>query len=70
MRARDGRGSPTSLARLVPQALGKRRPIDVTRAMYDGRMSMRRLEELAPLVFAAAADGDAVRAVDRRPPGR
>ena len=44
----------------MPQALGKRRPIDVTRAMYDGRMSQRRLEELAPLVFAAAADGDAV----------
>ena len=60
VRARDGRGAPTSLSALVPQALGKRRPIDVTRAMYDGRMSQRRLEELAPLVFAAAADGDAV----------
>ena len=60
VRARDGRGVPTTLATRVPQALGKRRPVDVTRAMYDGRMSRRRLEELAPVVFAAAADGDAV----------
>jgi len=60
VRSRDGRGSPTSLSVLVPRALGKRRPIDVTRAMYDQKMSLRRLEELAPLVFAAAADGDSV----------
>lgn len=60
VRARDGRGTPTSLATLVPQALGLRRPIDVTRAMYNGTMSLRRLEELSPLVFAAAADGDGV----------
>ena len=60
VRARDGRGAPTSLSVLVPRALGKRRPIDVTRAMYDEKMSLRRLEELAPVVFAAAADGDAV----------
>ena len=60
VRARDGRGEPSSLAAIVPRALGKRRPIDVTRAMYDGRMSQRRLEELCPLVFAAAGEGDAV----------
>ena len=60
VRARDGRGAPTKLSALVAQALGKRRPIDVTRAMYDGRMSLRRLEELTPVVFAAAAEGDAV----------
>jgi N-acetylglucosamine kinase-like BadF-type ATPase len=60
VRARDGRGAATALSVMVPRALGKRRPIDVTRAMYDGRMSRRRLEELAPLVFVAAADGDAV----------
>ena len=60
VRARDGRGAPTSLSALVPQALGKRRPIDVTRAMYDGIMSRRRLQDLAPVVFAAARDGDVV----------
>lgn len=60
VRARDGRGRATSLSRLVPARLGKARPIDVTRAMYDGRMSDRRLEELTPVVLSAAADGDAV----------
>lgn len=60
VRARDGRGDPTTLAELVPRAFGLRRPIDVTRAMYDGRTSQRRLEELAPIVFATAADGDLV----------
>jgi N-acetylglucosamine kinase-like BadF-type ATPase len=60
VRARDGRGAPTSLATSVPSALGLRRPIDVTRAMYDGRMSQRRLEELTPLVFSVAAAGDQV----------
>ena len=60
VRARDGRGAPTSLAVMVPRTLGLRRPIDVTRAIYDGAMSRRRLEELAPVVFAAAAKGDAV----------
>ena len=60
VRARDGRGALTTLTTLVPRALGKRRPIDVTRAMYDGEMSQRRLQDLAPVVFAAAADGDAV----------
>jgi N-acetylglucosamine kinase-like BadF-type ATPase len=60
VRARDGRGAPTSLTALVPRAFGLRRPIDVTRAIYDGRMAQRRLSELAPVVFRAAADGDAV----------
>ena len=60
VRARDGRGAATSLARLVPRRLGLRRPADVTRALYDGRMAARRLEELAPVVFEAAAAGDAV----------
>ena len=60
VRARDGRGAPTSLAAMVPRLLGLRRPIDVTRAMYDGSMSRRRLEELSPLVFSAAGEGDEV----------
>jgi N-acetylglucosamine kinase-like BadF-type ATPase len=60
VRARDRRGPPTDLARLVPERLGVRRPIDVARRIYDGRMSDRRLEELAPLVFEVAGAGDAV----------
>ena len=60
VRARDGRGRATTLSALVPRALGMRRPIDVTRAIYDGRMDERRLEDLAPIVFEAATAGDAV----------
>jgi N-acetylglucosamine kinase-like BadF-type ATPase len=60
VRARDRRGPATQLAKLVPQRLGTRRPIDVARQIYEGRMSDRRLEELAPLVFELATDGDAV----------
>ena len=39
---------------------GVRRPIDVARRMYEGTMNARRLEELAPLVFEVAGEGDAV----------
>ena len=60
VRARDGRGPGTALASRVPQRLGERRPIDVARRIYEGRMSDRRLEELAPLVFEVAGEGDAV----------
>ena len=60
VRARDGRGPATALERRVPERLGVRRPIDVARRMYDGRMNGRRLEELAPLVFEVAAEGDPV----------
>jgi N-acetylglucosamine kinase-like BadF-type ATPase len=60
VRARDGRGPATALERRVPQRLGQRRPIDVARRIYEGAMNDRRLEELAPLVFEVAAEGDAV----------
>ena len=60
VRARDRRGPATALERRVPQRLGVRRPIDVARRMYEGTMNARRLEELAPLVFEIAGEGDAV----------
>jgi N-acetylglucosamine kinase-like BadF-type ATPase len=60
VRARDGRGPTTVLERRVPERLGLHRPIDVARRIYEGSMSDRRLEELAPLVFDVAAEGDAV----------
>lgn len=59
VRARDGRGARTALETVVPAHFDLRRPIDVTRAIYEGRIPRRRLEELAPAVFAAARDGDA-----------
>jgi N-acetylglucosamine kinase-like BadF-type ATPase len=60
VRARDGRGSRTSLEAVVPDHFGLSRPIDVTRAVYEGRIPRRRLEELAPAVFDAAGAGDRV----------
>ena len=60
VRARDGRGPRTIFERLVPQHFGFRRPEALTRAFYDGRIDEERLRELAPVVFAAARDGDAV----------
>ncbi len=60
VRARDGRGPRTTFERLVPKHFGLSRPQAVTRAMYDGRIAEDRVRELAPVVFAAAAAGDAV----------
>lgn len=60
VRARDGRGARTALATIVPDHFDLVRPIDVTRAVYEGRIPRRRLEELAPAVFDAAGSGDQV----------
>ena len=58
VRARDGRGPATSLARSVPAHFGLRRPIDVTLAIYREQLPVRRLDELAPLVYQEARGGD------------
>ena len=60
IRARDGRGPRTVLERLVPAHFGLARPLSVTYRLYGGEIADDRLPELAPLAFAAAADGDAV----------
>jgi N-acetylglucosamine kinase-like BadF-type ATPase len=60
VRARDGRGPRTTLERGVPAHFGLARPIAVTEALYTERIDESRLRELAPAVFAAAAEGDAV----------
>lgn len=60
VRGRDGRGERTSLERLVPAYFGLRSPGALTRALYFERLTEDRLSELAPLVFGAAAAGDAV----------
>ncbi len=60
LRGRDRRGPRTALERFVPAAFGLRRPIDLTRAIYLGRIDEDRLRELSPVVFAAADAGDAV----------
>jgi N-acetylglucosamine kinase-like BadF-type ATPase len=60
VRARDGRGPRTELERTIPAAVGLRRPEDVTRAYYEGRLDGERIGDLTPIVFATAAGGDRV----------
>ena len=60
VRARDGRGPRTALETTIPRAVGLRRPAAVTHAYYTGRLDEDRVGELAPVVFATAAGGDAV----------
>ncbi len=60
IRGRDGRGARTELERLVPEHFAMSRPAKVMEAIYVGSLSWRRLLELAPVVFAAAKQGDAV----------
>jgi len=60
VRAQDGRGPATALEADVARHFGMARPRDVVHAMYRGRIPLMRHLELAPVVFAAAARGDAV----------
>jgi N-acetylglucosamine kinase-like BadF-type ATPase len=60
VRAQDGRGPATALEAAVPAHFGLRLPLDVTMALYDGRLAEDRIAELAPVAVAAARDGDAV----------
>ena len=60
VRARDGRGPRTRLETAVPAHFDRSRPLDVTDAIEHGRLDESRLRELAPVVFATAATGDAV----------
>lgn len=68
LRARDGRGPATSLARSVPAHFGLRTPRQVMEALYFRRLEPERLAELAPVVFRDAELGDAVarQIVDRQ----
>jgi N-acetylglucosamine kinase-like BadF-type ATPase len=58
-RSEDGRGPKTELERLVPAYFELDSPVALARALESGGISMRRLGELARLVFEAA-DTDAV----------
>jgi N-acetylglucosamine kinase-like BadF-type ATPase len=65
-RSEEGRGDKTTLERLVPEHFELTTPIELGRAIQAGRVPGRRLGELAPLVFqAAATDSVAGGIVDR-----
>ena len=58
IRAQDGRGERTELARLVPEYFGLKTPRQLMEAVYFERIPVERLGELTPIVFLAAAAGD------------
>jgi len=60
VRAADGRGPQTALRRAVPAHFGLTEPLDVAEALHTGTLSWDALAGLAPVVLAAAADGDEV----------
>jgi N-acetylglucosamine kinase-like BadF-type ATPase len=59
VRGRDGRGPHTALERLVPEHCGVRTIQAVLEAIQTGRIT-EYPADLAPVVFAAAEDGDGV----------
>src|SRR5207247_4438196 len=65
-RSEDGRGPRTSLEHLVPAHFGLPSPSALAEEIHRGTIPMRRLEELPPIVFSAAADDSvAAEIVDR-----
>lgn len=59
-RAEDGRGDPTAFTTLIPRHLGERDLTAVVEGLHFGRIAPDELTGLAPVVLAAARDGDAV----------
>ncbi|GGT09053.1 N-acetylglucosamine kinase [Streptomyces chromofuscus] len=59
-RAEDGRGGPTELARTLPAHFGLDSMYALIEALHLERFPRHRRHELAPVLFATAADGDPV----------
>ncbi|MEU6808160.1 BadF/BadG/BcrA/BcrD ATPase family protein [Streptomyces sp. NPDC046831] len=59
-RAEDGRGASTSLARTLPAHFGLDSMYALIEALHLGGIARHRRHELAPVLFATAAGGDAV----------
>jgi N-acetylglucosamine kinase-like BadF-type ATPase len=55
-RSEDGRGPKTALERAVPAYFGLSTPSELAEAIHFGRIDGARAMELAPVVFAIAAD--------------
>jgi N-acetylglucosamine kinase-like BadF-type ATPase len=65
-RSEDGRGPLTSLERAVPAHFGLETPTELAEAIHRGRIPLRRVIELPPLVFAEAGrDAVAAEILDR-----
>ncbi len=58
VRADDGRGRPTALARLVPEHFAMASAEEVAWAIHEKELELGRLVELAPAVLEAADAGD------------
>lgn len=66
-RSQDGRGPKTRLEQLVPEHFGASDTVALARAIRAGDIAWRRLGELSPVVFGAAAvDAVAGELVDRQ----
>jgi N-acetylglucosamine kinase-like BadF-type ATPase len=61
-RSEDGRGSATTLEQAVPAYFGLETPSGLAEAIHHRRIPLRRVAELAPVVFEHAAAGDATAA--------
>lgn len=59
-RAEDGRGGPTTLARTLPAHFGLDSMYALIEALHLEHVPHDRRHELTPVLFATAADGDAV----------
>ncbi len=62
-RAEDGRGPATVLEQLVPAHFSVATPLELARAMHEGRLNRRRVVELAPIVMRAASDDEVARLI-------
>ncbi|HET7018068.1 MAG TPA: BadF/BadG/BcrA/BcrD ATPase family protein [Streptosporangiaceae bacterium] len=60
IRAEDGRGPDTELARAVPAHFGLKTATEVAVALHKSQLGLGRLGELAPLVFEVSDNGDPV----------
>jgi N-acetylglucosamine kinase-like BadF-type ATPase len=54
-RSEDGRGEKTTLEQAVPEHFGLETPTELAEAIHRNRIAMRRVIELAPVVFTEAA---------------
>jgi len=66
VRSQDGRGPLTTLEREVPAHFGLESPLDVTEAIHNRAIAMRRVAELAPVVVAEAADDPVAKSIVER----